>query len=284
MAVSGNSDAGLLGPCSPWAAVDDVRARPGCSELDTAVVDDAVQAASEVLYALSGRQFPGECTGYVRPTARSRSWDMRVQSLAGGYSATWGACNYSGSDLAAWAGHSCDCSPPEIELGAYPVTEIVAVLIDGQTIPADEYRIDDYRLLVRVLPLASAQPTVRGGWPTCQRLDLPDSEEGTFSVSFLYGTVPPSSGKRAALALAAELALAYATDSDTRLPERIRSLTRQGESITLIDPQDVLDNGRTGIPEVDLFIKSVNPKNLQRRSTVWSPDTGRARRTTWEST
>lgn len=274
----------MLGPCSPWSSVLDLLERDSLADIDAGILADAVQAASEILYALSGRQFSGECTSYVRPTARRHGWSSRSWGAAGGFGwyTSWGSCGSAwGSGVgaaAAWLDHSCACSPQEVELGAYPVTEIVEVKINGTVIPAEEYRIDDRRLLVRVRPTAAAIPTEQAGWPTCQRLDLPDTEPGTFSVTFLHGTLPPTSGKRAATALAAELALALAGDPNTRLPERVTSIVRQGESITLIDPQNVLDKGRTGIPEVDLFVKSVNPAGLARRASVWSPDLGRARR------
>jgi hypothetical protein len=204
-----------------------------------------------------------------------------------GWMPTWGMCGYAygtgygAAALGAWLGHSCRCHPREIELPGYPVVGISEVKIDGETIPDDEYRVDDYRLLVRMKPTADAIPSVRPGWPTCQRLDLPDTEVGTFSVRFSYGTPPPPAGVLAATVLAAEIALTSdPASSSSRLPERVKSIVRQGESISIVDPQDVLDNGRTGIPEVDLFIKASNPAGLQRRSTVWSPDMSRSRRPT----
>lgn len=620
------SDAPQLTTVAPWTDAAAVRKRPGCADLEQSQLDDAARAATDVLYALSGRQFAGRHVTTVRPTA-TRHRPLRP---------TWGVCafaygsGYGGIALDAWLGHTCRCAPPTVELGAYPVTAILEVKIDGTTIPADEYRVDDHRSLVRVRPTADATPTARAGWPTCfpggtrvlterglvpieavqvgdrvlthrnrwqrvtwagktgdretivltgrggqlrctpdhrlftaevgpretlpngrkgkqklgapewtaagaaigqvwatprdvealpillpagwtidnlprnfwwvigrwlgdgwtaraardgekasyrvaicsghheadaleqelaltgwtwhrsdagrgarfrlsnpalwtwlreefgvgatekripswvlgapedvrrpflagyvsadgwtaeptderrrsfvsvhtvspdlalgtrllattlgyspmiyrspsgawarhqayridwpvptpgirpvahwwddgehvwgrirsaavneavvpvydievendhsfiaegivvhncQRLDLPDTEPGTFSVRFAFGTPPPPSGVQAAASLAAELALAWDNaDSSTRLPARVQTIVRQGESVTLIDPQDVLDKGRTGIPEVDLFLKAVNPAGLIGRSSAWSPDMGRARR------
>lgn len=278
----------LVGVVQPWTDAAAVRGRPGCVGLDQKLLDDATRAASEILYALSGRQFSGRRAVTVRPTAAREGGDRP----AGLWSASWGCCPYSYASgygtvaLAVWSGHACRCAPPQIELGAYPVTAITAVKINGTEIPATEYRVDDHRWLVRVKATAASAGTEMDGWPTCQRLDLPDTEDATFSVAFVHGTPPPAAGVFAATVLAAELALAGAPDGDgveARLPERVRSIVRQGESITLIDPQDVLEQGRTGIPEVDLFLKSVNPSGSARRSAVWSPDLGRTRRTTWSS-
>jgi hypothetical protein len=274
----------LVGPCAPWIDAAAVAAVPGCEDIDEPIRTAAAAAASDILWALSGRQFGGECTGYVRPTARPDGWDHRSWAIASGYGwyGSWGTCSYAyGLGSPAWAGHACRCAPAEVELGAYPVRSVSQVKIDGEVIPPDEYRVDNYRTLVRVKAHADDDASVRPGWPTCQRLDLPDTEEGTFSVTFVFGTAPPASGVQAAASLAAEFALLRATDEDareTRLPARVRTLVRQGESITLLDAQDVLDKGRTGIPEVDLFLKSVNGAGLARRSRVWSPDLGSARR------
>jgi hypothetical protein len=40
----------------------------------------------------------------------------------------------------------------------------------------------------------------------------------------------------------------------------------------MVDPSEVLGDGVTGVPEVDLWIRSVNPKRLASRSRVYSPD------------
>lgn len=273
---------------APWCDAADIRLRPNCDGISQPLLDDAARAATYVLWALSGRQFHGRRTVTVRPNARLRGIDAGSWAAFSGYGwfSSWGSCpnaigyGYGAAALTAWAGHAC-CGPAELELGAYPVTQILEVKIDGTVIPADEYKIRDYRLLVRAKPTADAIPTARSGWPTCQRLDLPDTEPGTFSVRFAYGAAPPRAGVAAATSLAAELAQLWDNNnSDTRLPARVRTIARQGETITMVDPQDVLDKGRTGIPDVDVFIKAANPGGLTRRASAWSPDLGRASRIT----
>ena len=43
------------------------------------------------------------------------------------------------------------------------------------------------------------------------------------------------------------------------LPERITSVTRQGVSWTVLDPQDFLDKGYTGMSRVDHWLAAVKP-------------------------
>ena len=67
-----------------------------------------------------------------------------------------------------------------------------------------------------------------------------------------------------------------AGDDECVLPQRVTPISRQGVSWTLLDPQDFLDNGRTGIYHVDLFLRTVNPDRARLRSRVFSPDLHRA--------
>ena len=77
--------------------------------------------------------------------------------------------------------------------------------------------------------------------------------------------------QRAVDVLANELLLADSNSPDCRIPERVQSVSRQGVSWTMIDPQDFLDKGRTGIYEVDMLIRAVNPSGAKRRVRVFSP-------------
>ena len=63
-------------------------------------------------------------------------------------------------------------------------------------------------------------------------------------------------------ALAAWLAVEYgkaAQGNPCALPERITSVTRQGVSWTVLDPQDFLDKGYTGMSRVDHWLAAVKP-------------------------
>jgi hypothetical protein len=99
-------------------------------------------------------------------------------------------------------------------------------------------------------------------------------------VTYSYGSIPPVAGRMAARLLALEFAKLWAGDDDCALPQRITSVSRQGVSYTILDQQDFIQELRTGLYAVDLFIKSVNPDGARAKAKVFSPDTPRARRYT----
>jgi hypothetical protein len=273
------------GPCAPWIDGSDVAALVAGARADASLTDDdagdVATSVSDLLYKMSGEQFTGNCGPVtVRPVARPTDQDTRgLANLFGssGYMGSWGVCTSYGQAAMGTASHYGCSKPPMIELGAYPVTEVQQVLIDGVVIPADEYYLQDYKVLVRQRPTAQATPTERWGWPTCQLLDLPDTEPGTMSVTFMYGSPPPQAGIDAAKALAKAIAL-QRLGLPNELPTRTTSVNRQGIASTVLDIMDYVAQGRTGIYLVDLFIKTYNPSGSTRRSLVWSPDTGRPRR------
>jgi hypothetical protein len=99
-------------------------------------------------------------------------------------------------------------------------------------------------------------------------------------ITYTYGIEPPTAGKRAARYLAQELAKGWSGDEDCALPDRVTSVSRQGVNYTFLDVQAFLDDMRTGIYSVDLFLKAVNPDNARKPARVFSPDLPRATRVT----
>jgi hypothetical protein len=99
-------------------------------------------------------------------------------------------------------------------------------------------------------------------------------------VTYTYGTPPPTAGKAAARILAIELVKLYEGDDTCALPQRVTSVSRQGVSYTLLDSQDFIDELRTGIYAIDLFLKTSNPDRARARARVFSPDVPKARRIT----
>lgn len=285
------------GPCTPWctnlqieklptvqralkAAEKNGGVVPSGAELKE-LAEEAAAAASDLLYELSGRQFSGSCGPVtIRPVSRpsdvdTKSWGARLSPL--GWYSSIGAYSAYGSYGPGVMAHYGTSAPPEIELGAYPVTEVTKVLIDGVEIPEAEWELRDHRWLVRIRPTASSVPTERYGWPTSQIMDVPDTQPGTFSITYKYGTPPPTAGVRAAKKLAEYLLLPSLGDT-TRYPTRVTHMSRQGVSATVTDVMDVIKSGSLGIYEVDAFILAHNPKKLARQSLAWSPDIGRPRR------
>lgn len=102
-------------------------------------------------------------------------------------------------------------------------------------------------------------------------------------VTYSYGSPPPTSGRTAARILAIELVKLYEGDDTCALPQRVNNISRQGVSYTVLDSQDFIDELKTGLYAVDLFLRSVNPDKARARSRVFSPDVPRARRIIGES-
>jgi len=97
-------------------------------------------------------------------------------------------------------------------------------------------------------------------------------------VTYTYGTPPPMAGKAAARMLAIELVKLYEGDDTCALPQRVTSISRQGVNYTVLDNQSFIDELKTGVYAVDLFLKTANPDKARARSRVFSPDQPRARR------
>lgn len=255
-----------FGQVQPWATVADVCAPCNDYDFDEYLLEQCIQFASEVLYNFTGRRWPGEQIDTIRPCGiKSRQ--------------TWGRDIY-GAD-AGWCGCSssrdCGCHHlSEIRLPGYPVVGVDYVKIDGEIIDSSQYRLDDHRWLVRL----NDGDDVPASWPCCQRIDLPDSEPDTFTVSYTFGAGPDQGGVMAAAALACQLALACGGGSDAdkkcRLPRRVTSIARQGVTIAVLDPLTLFKEGQTGLAEVDMWIASKIVGAKTRRATVMRIGQGRS--------
>jgi hypothetical protein len=96
-------------------------------------------------------------------------------------------------------------------------------------------------------------------------------------VTYSYGSPAPALGRAAARVLATEFVKLWNGD-ECDLPSRVTSVARQGVSYTILDNQDFIDDMRTGLYVVDLFLKSANPDKARAKAKVFSVDVPRARR------
>lgn len=103
-------------------------------------------------------------------------------------------------------------------------------------------------------------------WPT-QNLAQPLPNAGTWSVEYGRGTAPPANVGVLVGLLALEF-LSACSGGKCRLPRRVTSVSRQGVSYQMIDPTDIYATGKTGLPEVDLWLSSVNPAHLSEAPRV----------------
>lgn len=273
------------GTCSPWATASDVCDPCNDYTIDAILLDNALQAASDILYALSGRQWAGVCQDTVRPCARSLAMDhgrpFRMGIPFGAVGFYPGPYYAGGGGFSPWGWCTCNrteragChTTPEITLGGYPVTSIVQVKQDGVVLDPSTYQVDDHRYLIRMADPATQQ---NPGWPCCQRMDLDTDQPDTWEVTYTYGVPPPMAGVTAAAYLGCQLALMCNPDTIDRcqLPQRVTNINRQGVSMVVLDPMQFIDKGRTGIYLIDLFLEAANPGRLTRPSVVMSPDIGR---------
>lgn len=259
----------LGGPCEPW----DARWICDVSCESPTVTAQAVELATEVVWALSGRQF-GLCTVTLRPCRRA-CMDFPWPGNGGTYT-EWAGTSWLSPTLinGAWFNvvcgrctSGCSCtSISEIVLPA-PVYDVVQVKIDGVIVSGSEYRLDDNRLLV----------LLGDEWPTCNDLNLPDTEPNTWSVTARYGLAVPEGGAWAVGELACELIRAR-NGEDCRLPRNVTQLVRQGVTIQFPNVIELVREGLTGLYLVDQFVSTWNPGGLRRRSGTYSVDTPPHRR------
>jgi hypothetical protein len=259
-----------IGMCQAWTPVFTC-ALPTGSE---AVSGIAAELATETLYGLSGRQF-GLCELTIRPCRRDC-----FESTFGGAGQWWEYGHYPQPALlrGLWynlgcggCAGECSCTVIHETILPGPVHEVTEVKVDGVVLTPDvDYRVDNYRLLVRL-----------GGdmWPLCNDLNRPDTESGTWSVTFNTGQPVPTMGQVAAGIMTAEFSKMLLCESDCALPFNVTSLSRQGVDITLLDPVEIFENRRTGLFIPDLFINTYNPEGLRQRSRVYDIDAPYPRRT-----
>ena len=231
--------------CSSWATLEDLpEARPALSDDRW---EELLLAATEILWALTGRQWSGE-----------------------GCEATARLYHQQGVCLAYWPGGNPT-------MGVAAAMELIPRLVAGSTalkLPHDEVT-EVVSVTIGATPFTGYRNQgswlIRSdgrSWECCLTDDV--------TISYLWGLAPPRGGVRAAAAYAVELGRAEANDSACRLPKRVMNIQRQGISMTLIDPQRYLDKGRLGIPDIDQWIAAVNPSGIAERGWVWSPDVPRA--------
>lgn len=248
----------------------------GCLDtLSPDVTGAAVQAASELIWTLSGRRF-GLCTQVLRP-CRRECQGMPWPAGSGTWPNVWAGQTYP---LPFWwngqwlnltcGGCASDCSCSSVEEVVLPggVYQVLQVLIDGAELSPSSYRLDDNRIVVR---------TDGGTWPLCNDLSKNDTEVGTYSITAQWGEPLPEIGKIAVGELACEFGK-YLSGAACDLPESVTSLSRQGVSLTFADPNEVLDKGRLGLHFVDMFLSAYNPGGLRARSQVYSVDGPNPRR------
>jgi hypothetical protein len=225
---------------------------------------EAAKAASNLLWAMSGRKYSGVTTVTERYVCAQRSYRLGASSRTYHPVLLDGDIyNIPTEEFDDFSDIVSDGMSPNsrIKLRGRPVTKVHAIRTrTGEIIDPSTYYLVDHS----TIQAAAGVP-----WTPCN-----------IEVTYSYGVYPPTMGKMAARTLAIEFVKLWTGDDDCALPQRVTSISRQGVSYTLLDSQDFIDDLRTGIYAVDLFLKSVNPDKARAKARVFTPDVPRARRYT----
>lgn len=224
----------------PWATVDQLL------DPNHPYAEISIQTASHILYKLTGEKYQGihETTEYFG--GESQPFEIQPVVVSGKmYNLPISSYSKYGPSF---------IKDQKIYLRHRPVRSIEEVVELGVVVDPSDYSLRDRHFLRKKNGM---------GW-----ISNPFNE---LEITYVYGALPPKAGVRAAIKLADELYLNEIGSDDCALPSRITSINRQGVNITALDPQDFLLNGRTGLYEVDLFIKAYNPNKAQKKSKVIVP-------------
>lgn len=231
---------------------------------------EAVKTASYMLWAMSGRKFSGITTVTERYVLTNDPY-LRAGGSRLSYQPTLVNGRVENIPLRGFGRHSHrdylgdgTSSYSRVRLRGRKVVRVHNMRdVNGDIIDPKMYYLSEHSTIYAT-PTATWDPS-------------------NVEVTYTYGTPPPTAGKAAARVLAVELVKLYEGDDTCALPQRVTSVTRQGVTYTILDNQSFIDEMKTGIYTIDLFLKTVNPDKAKARARVFSPDTNRARVITGKS-
>lgn len=226
-------------------------------DYEPAVLERAEAMAVQALRSLTGYRVGGAART-VRPARKPGNHTYTTAPVTGPshfapymYQGQWfnAVCYVS----------SCSCHNASVVHLPPPVGAVTEVKVDGTVLDPSAYRVDGSTLI-----------RLDGtGWPVGQDVTKPDTEPGTFSVTYLNAAPVDGLAALAAGVLACEFAKA-SVDKPCSLPLGARTVARMG--VTVEVPTGVFPEGMTGLPLVDQFIRYWNPNGLRQPSGVTSPD------------
>lgn len=228
---------------------------------DSEYAYEAVKTASQLLWSLSGRKYSGITTVTEKYICASRAYRLGQSSKNYTAELVQGQVyNIPFDEFDDYAEMTTDGMSPSsrLRLRGRPVQQIHSVRDrTGQIVSPSRYYLVDHS----TLQARSGVP-----WTPCN-----------IEVTYSYGSPAPALGRAAARVLATEFVKLWNGD-ECDLPSRVTSVARQGVSYTILDNQDFIDDMRTGLYVVDLFLKSANPDKARAKAKVFSVDVPRARR------
>lgn len=207
----------------------------------------ALEMASHILYKLTGEKFQGIHTVTEMYNVNQNSQLMPTQpAVIRGQ--MYNLPRSSAGELKLYLRHR-------------PIRDIVSITEMGTVLNPNSYEIRNRSFVIKKNKLPWLSDTLN-----------------EIEITYTYGALPPIAGKMAALKLAQELTLSWSDSPDCALPVRLSSVARQGVQITVLDPQEFLDKGRTGLYEVDLFLRVYNPDGARKKSKLYVPGRSRGER------
>lgn len=232
---------------------------PGCldeewTDLDPALQERSLMLATSSLVNLTYNRV-GTCPVTIRPlSARCEcGWNPHIRS---GH----------------WYNSCAHVDPSEYEIPG-PVGYIDELKIDGEVIDLYDgnWRLDDGHRLVW-------QGLGESPLPLTQDLTKPDTEPGTWSITYSRSHVVEKDGEIAVALLALEFAKACQPKKKCSLPRGVTSVARNGVNFTI--EAGLFPNGLTGIDTVDQYILKWAPAGAPTQpAVVFDPRQSRARLT-----
>lgn len=218
-----------LTPCDDWTTIEAIEAdsrycAPEGSGEPEVDLGEYVLSATEAMWIITGRRF-GVCSATVRPRR---------------------------------CGCACGCSPTRcacdtgIALHA-PLVSVDQVMVDG--VEFTDYHVRNDRTIHR---------NDGAAWPASQNLGLPDTEVGTFSISYTYGAAPPPLVLRATRELAIQFWMLDNDIAGCSLPYGTKTITRQGMTV---DVERALESSNRLVNDA----ANAYPMNAGMPSDAWLP-------------
>jgi hypothetical protein len=287
----------MAAPLQDWCQLADLTGEcaegidgAGTAVPDADILTKAIHLASVVLYSLTNYAYPGTATDVVRPVCPSCGgyglpfgmWGGSAilgppvdLFAAGGLGTPWPFGGASGS-LTRWWPYGMGCAPtPGVRL-VPPVVSVEEVMVGGVILDPSKYKVLDHEFLVR---------TDQELFPCCSDARDADDADNVLRVTYTYGKPIPADCRDMCAVLACEYAKLLAGNLDgTRLPRSTTAVTREGITFAILDPGTAIQNGQTGLVEVDLWLAAKNrPRKRGTVSSVATWQANRARRVTWHS-
>lgn len=233
--------------CQPFVTVEDVLdSACACNLNDTDdgdLIEEYIDEASDFLYVMSGGRVTGTCTHTVRPVTDNTCWNRYMYAgLSEVHGRAYNWVDYYGTDSIVLNG---------------PNTEILEITIDGVVISPSEYGLMEGNKLFR---------RNNKNWPVYNDVTKADTEPGTFTITYRFGTVPTLLARRACIELVCQM-----LKSDEAALSRLKGVVSanvQGVSVTMDQADDV---AALGLPEVTRFLDLYSPRGLGALG-VYSPE------------